>query len=186
MGVSVIWGAGKTPEQWCGYGSARRPVRLGPRSSPSLRSLLIFSAAFPATPTPCCLHFPTHPPIPTRATVYKSAFVPLHGAKSHLPKSHRILPHPGSNERSRSPLSIGALHVARGDRMKVFTKVASKTVSRFPAQSSHLARLVQDDGSRKLPQNILKNNKALAQTWCRILLQDSWSIVSRPRRTSTA
>ena len=88
----------------------------------------------------------------TRATVFKSAFVPLHGAKSDLPKSHRILRDPGSNERSRSPLSIGALRVARGDRITVVTIFASKNCFIFPAQSRPLARLVQDDGSRKLPQ----------------------------------
>ena len=77
---------------------------------------------------------------------------PLHGAKSDLPKSHRILPRPGSNERSRSPLSIGALRAARGDRIRGVTNFASKTCFIFPVQSRPLARLVQDDGSRKLPR----------------------------------
>ena len=96
-------------------------------------------------------------------TVFKSAFLPFHRVKMDIPKPRRILRDPASNERSRSPLSIGALRFARGDRKSVVTKFASKTCFIFIAQSRPLARLVRDDGSRKLPQNI-----SVAEHWrCR-------------------
>ena len=155
----MIWCARKTPEQWCGYGSARTDPVAPSVSGPDHRPLCVPSSSFPPPSPPLrffgfvvqeLLYIGGRGP---RGRVFKSAFVPLHGAKSDLPKSHRILRDWSSNERSRSPLSIGALHVARGDRIRVLTKVGSKTVSRFPAQSRPLARLVQDDGSRKLPSN---------------------------------
>ena len=90
-------------------------------------------------------------------TVFKSAFLPCHRVKMDIPKPRGILKKPTSNERSRSPLSIGALRFARGDRKGVVTKVASKTCFIFTAQSRPLARLVQDDGSRKLPQTTREN-----------------------------
>ena len=110
--------------------------------------LMIFPPSRPCGRRDCSLTRP----LGSGGAVYKSVFVPLHGVKSHLPKSNRSLPRSGSNERSRSPLSIGVLHVARGDRNRVRTKIGSKIVHRFPAQSRPLARLVQDNGSRKLPQ----------------------------------
>ena len=45
--------------------------------------------------------------------VFKSAFIPFHRVKMDIPKPRGILPHRTSNERSRSPLSIGALRSAR-------------------------------------------------------------------------
>ena len=97
-----------------------------------------------------------HLKILSRRRVRKSAFLTFHRVKMDIPKPRGILEPRGSNERSRSPLSIGALRFARGDRKGVVTKVASKTCFIFTAQSRPLARLVQDDGSRKLPQIINK------------------------------
>ena len=77
-----------------------------------------------------------------------------HGVKSHFPRSWRDLRHPGSDSRSRSPLSIRALRSARDPREGRRTTFGS--IYRFKIYRSGLAsaRLVQDDGSRKLPQNI--------------------------------
>ena len=52
---------------------------------------------------------------------FKSAFLPCHRVKMHLPKSCGILPRSGSDFRSRSPLSIGALRSARNDRIRLWT-----------------------------------------------------------------
>ena len=154
----MIWGAGKTPEQWCGYGSARTDPVAPSVSGPDHRPLCVPSSFPPPSPP----HLPRSVSAFPRSPRFLAgvqcrsqllcALTGLHGAKSDLPKSHRILRESGSNERSRSPLSIDALRAARGNRMRVLTKIASKTVSRFLAQSRPLARLVQDDGSRKLPQ----------------------------------
>ena len=75
-----------------------------------------------------------------------------HGVKSHFPRSWRNLPHSGSDSRSRSPLSIRALRSARDRREGRWTHLPLQTY-RFKIYRSGLAsaRLVQDDGSRKLP-----------------------------------
>ena len=72
-----------------------------------------------------------------------------HGVKSHFPRSWRNLRHPGSDSRSRSPLSIRALRSARDPREGRRTTFGS--TYRFKIYRSGLAsaRLVQDDGSRE-------------------------------------
>ena len=55
---------------------------------------------------------------PARASVFKSAFVPLYSVKMHIPKSRRILRDRSSNAISRSPLSIRTLHSARNDPLR--------------------------------------------------------------------
>ena len=83
----------------------------------------------------------------------RGAFFPQ---RSHFPRSWRNLRLHGSDSRSRSPLSIRALRSARNARIRLLTNIVSNIVSKwsviFPVQSCPLARLVQDDGSRKLPQ----------------------------------
>ena len=87
----------------------------------------------------------------------------FYSVKMHIPKSRRTSRESGSDSRSRSPLSIRALRFARGERIRRVTKIVSKPVSFFPAQSRPLARLVQDDGSRKLlPTNGSVVERALA------------------------
>ena len=83
----------------------------------------------------------------------RGAFSPQRGVKSHFPRSWRILRRPTSDSRSRSPLSIRALRSARNARIRLVTNIVSKLTDIFPVQSCPLARLVQDDGSRTLPQN---------------------------------
>ena len=86
----------------------------------------------------------------------RGAFSPQRGVKSHVPRSWRILRKHGSDSRSRSPLSIRALRSPRNARIRLLPNIVSNIVSKFtkifPVQSCPLARLVQDDGSRKLPQ----------------------------------
>ena len=78
--------------------------------------------------------------------------LPFYIVKMHIPNSRRTLPHRSSNAISRSPLSIRALRSARNERIRLRTIFVRKSIADFPAQSRPLARLVQDDGSRKLPQ----------------------------------
>ena len=94
----------------------------------------------------------------SRPRVFKSVLIPFtfYRVKMHVPKSRRILPRSGSEFISRAPLSIPALRFARGDRIRRVTKIVLKSVSFFPAQSRPLARLVQVDGSRKLPQTMME------------------------------
>ena len=89
---------------------------------------------------------------PTVISRARGAFSPQRGVKSHVPRSWRILPRHGSDSRSRSPLLIRALRSARNERIRLVTNIVSKSTNIFPVQSRPLARLVQDDGSRKLPQ----------------------------------
>ena len=83
----------------------------------------------------------------------RGASSPSHGVKSHFPRSWRNRPRPGSDSRSRSPLSIRALRSARDPREGRRTHLPLQTY-RFKIYRSGLAsaRLVQDGGSRKLPQ----------------------------------
>ena len=60
----MIWGAGKTPEQWCGYGSARTDPVAPSVSGPDHRPLCVPSSSFPPPSPACCLHFSSLPPIP--------------------------------------------------------------------------------------------------------------------------
>ena len=89
---------------------------------------------------------------PTVISRARGAVSPLRGVKSHFPRSSRILRRPTSDSRSRSPLSIRALRSARNERIRLVTNIVSELTVIFPVQSRPLARLVQDDGSRKLPQ----------------------------------
>ena len=57
-------------------------------------------------------------PVISRARGASSA---SHGVKSHFPRSWRNLRHSGSDSRSRSPLSIRALHSARNDPLRLRT-----------------------------------------------------------------
>ena len=50
-------------------------------------------------------------------------FRPFFAVQTDVPPPRRILPHPTSNERSRSPLSIGALHFSRDDDFQGRTKI---------------------------------------------------------------
>ena len=90
--------------------------------------------------------------VTVRAGFEVRPFLPFYRVKMHVPKSRRILPRTGSDFISRAPLSIRALRSARNERIRLRKIFVRKLVSFFPAQSRPLARLVQDDGSRKLPQ----------------------------------
>ena len=128
-------GGGETPEE-CVYTVRGSSVSV-PRSFPFAKTKVGRDS---------------HPRVISRARGASSA---SHGVKSHFPRSWRNLRHPGSDSRSRSPLSIRALRSARDRREGRRTTFGS--TYRFKIYRSGLAsaRLVQDDGSRKLPQIIL-------------------------------
>ena len=122
-----------------------------------LGSVLGFRASFrSASPLPSAeRRFSATAPVIARPTVIsraRGAFSPQRGVKSHFPRSWRILRRPTANERSRSSLSIRAFRSARNARIRLLPNIVSKLTEFFPVQSRPLARLVQDDGSRKLPQ----------------------------------
>ena len=68
--------------------------------------------------------------------VFKSAFLPCHRVKMDIPKPRGILPLHGSDFRSRAPLSIGALHSIRNERIRQETIFVRKPIVDFPVRAA--------------------------------------------------
>ena len=107
----------------------------------------------------------------SRAKVCGGASSASNGIKPHFPRSWRNTKKTTSDSRSRSPLSIRALRSARDPREGRRTTFGS--IYRFKIYRSGLAsaRLVQDDGSRKLPlpwqRHSRTTNSIIPATRCR-------------------
>ena len=68
--------------------------------------------------------------------VFKSAFLPCHRVKMDIPTPRGILWEPTSDERSRSPLSIGALRSARNERIRQVAIFVRKPIADFPVRAA--------------------------------------------------
>ena len=92
--------------------------------------------------------------------VLKSAFLPCHRVKMDIPKPRGILPLHGSDFRSRSPLSIRALHSTRNERVGQASTFVRKPIADFPvraALSRAWSRMTGVGNSLKLRMHEFRN-----------------------------
>ena len=121
------------------YGAAVFALFLCCPPAPLLRApaFFAFPTTTPASPAPPCVLLPSRERAPKgcRTRVIsraRGAFSPQRGVKSHFPRSWRILPHSGKNERSRSPLSIRALRSARNGNLRHAEFLSENRSQDFP------------------------------------------------------